>query len=416
MNRTKLPITKTGEEGTPKRNIIRKGKKGKRVGNGMGGMGGGRKANTKGAVIDDGSTYEDDPIAFSDSDPNYDEIEAEGYYLHSTVYTFNDNRTDVGNVSMTLSEYKKAVEKLVFEYFSSGDVDTVLESVKELEATEYSYELVKRAINMSLDKTDRERERVSRLLSAAYPDYLSSNMIGKGFERLFELVDEIEIDCPNASESIATFLARAVVDEIIPPSFLSDAVVCNLGGNVVDQAKRMLSRDKAGSALERIWGPGDGRPVEDLKVAVDELLKEYLNSSDIQEAIRCVKELNAHFWHHEIVKRAITIAIDRPLEQRSRMNDLISFMVDDEVISHHQCSKGFQRVYGILSDLRLDTPNAPVLLDEMTKAALDSGSLPLECESFLSNKGAKKEKKKDEETEDFGSSSDNNKTSTGSTE
>ena len=40
---------------------------------------------------------------------------------------------------------------------------------------------------------------VSRMLSTAYPDTLSSSMIGKGFERLFELVDEIEKDCPNAN-------------------------------------------------------------------------------------------------------------------------------------------------------------------------------------------------------------------------
>ena len=65
-------------------------------------------------------------------------------------------------------------------------------------------------------------------------------MIGKGFERLFELVDEIAKDCPAAREMITTFLARAVVDEVVPPSFLADAVVCNLGGEVVAHAKRML--------------------------------------------------------------------------------------------------------------------------------------------------------------------------------
>jgi hypothetical protein len=38
-------------------------------------------------------------------------------------------------------------------------------------------------------------------------------MIGKGFERLFELADELEKDVPTARESITIFLARCVVDE-----------------------------------------------------------------------------------------------------------------------------------------------------------------------------------------------------------
>jgi hypothetical protein len=38
-------------------------------------------------------------------------------------------------------------------------------------------------------------------------------MIGKGFERLFELADELEKDVPSARDNISTFLARCVVDE-----------------------------------------------------------------------------------------------------------------------------------------------------------------------------------------------------------
>ena len=85
---------------------------------------------------------------------------------------------------------------------------------------------------MSLDKADRERELVSKLISVCYPDILSSNMIGKGFERLFELVDEIEKDVPNARDMISSFIARCVVDEVLPPSFLVDPIICNLGGEV----------------------------------------------------------------------------------------------------------------------------------------------------------------------------------------
>ena len=36
--------------------------------------------------------------------------------------------------------------------------------------------------------------------------------LGKGFERLFEYVDDLEIDVPGAPGIVAAFLARALVD------------------------------------------------------------------------------------------------------------------------------------------------------------------------------------------------------------
>ena len=128
---------------------------------------------------------------------------------------------------------------------------------------------------------------------------------------MFEIVDEIEKDVPMARDMVATFVSRAVVDEVLPPSFLSDAVVCNLGGEVVEHAKRMLSRDHGGGLLDRSWGPGDGRPVADMKVALDQCLQEYLLSGDLPEAARCIRELNAKFFLHEVVKRAVSHAVDK---------------------------------------------------------------------------------------------------------
>lgn len=41
---------------------------------------------------------------------------------------------------------------------------------------------------------------------------------------------------------MASFLARAVADEIIPPSVLRNAAFLSLGGEVVKGARRLLSR------------------------------------------------------------------------------------------------------------------------------------------------------------------------------
>lgn len=42
-----------------------------------------------------------------------------------------------------------------------------------------------------------QRELVSKLLSDAYPDILSSREVCKGFERLFEMIDDIQLDAPK---------------------------------------------------------------------------------------------------------------------------------------------------------------------------------------------------------------------------
>ena len=111
---------------------------------------------------------------------------------------------------------------------------------------------------------------------------------GKAFERLFEQIDDLTVDVPDAPSYLAVFLGRAVVDEVLPPSFLNDRLVLQLGGDIVLQARRALSREHAGARLEKVWGPGDGRPTADLKVAVDDAMREYLLSGQKTEAARCV--------------------------------------------------------------------------------------------------------------------------------
>lgn len=60
---------------------------------------------------------------------------------------------------------------------------------------------------------------------------------GKGFERLFETIDDLALDVPEARAFAAKFLARAVADEVIPPAYLNESYVCSLAGDIIDQAK-----------------------------------------------------------------------------------------------------------------------------------------------------------------------------------
>jgi programmed cell death protein 4 len=165
---------------------------------------------------------EDASDAFSADDNDNDDIEE----LEDEILQF-----DIGLSKLTLSQYKKKAEVIISQFFVHGDFEELTRDIIEINCPEYSYELVKRLVSMSLDKSDRERELVSQFISSPYahPDPLSSNMIGKGFERLFEIMDEVERDVPAVREMLSKYLARAVLDESLPPSYLNDPVIMNLG-------------------------------------------------------------------------------------------------------------------------------------------------------------------------------------------
>ena len=72
---------------------------------------------------------------------------------------------------------------------------------------------------------------------------------------------------------MGSFLARAVVDEVLAPAFLSNRNNTHPGDCVVEKAVSLLSREHCTARLEKVWGPGDGRPVSELKEIMDQLLK-----------------------------------------------------------------------------------------------------------------------------------------------
>ena len=80
---------------------------------------------------------------------------------------------------------------------------------------------------------------------------------------------------------VANFVARAVVDEVLPPAYLSDQNNKRPGDPVVEKAIALLTREHSTARLEKVWGPGDGRPVAELKVEMDNMLQEYLLSREL---------------------------------------------------------------------------------------------------------------------------------------
>lgn len=323
--------------------------------------------------------------AVDDHDPNYDSEGEDGVVLVSSNGSpvrraappdFEDE--SIKELSMNPPpEIKKRIIEILDEYFTSGDAEEVKSSLRELDAGEFNYEVVKRAITMSMDKNDKERELVSRLLPELYLNVLTPSQLATGFRRVLLLADDLQIDIPNAKTLLAIFAARGIVDEVLPPKFLEDPFVTRYAPEIGAEAIKKLSIKHATARMEKGWGPGDGRPVEELKIAIDQLTKEYLLSRDLEEAAHCVRELNVPHFHHEVVKRGITNSLEEGGDLNPEaLSSLLAYLVTQEIVSEEQLRKGFERFKLVIDDVALDIPNAPKLFQGIVAHAKSDGILP----------------------------------------
>lgn len=362
--------TKT-KEGTAKRNINRKKTEGTFDSRNKK-QGGHGKGQWKEDII-----YDDEIEPMDEKDPLYDETEGK-YVLgshedpESRNYDPNEGRVVYGPM-LTLSEFKLQVHQNLEEYFDSCDTDEVIRSIEELKCREYHANVVKKAISISLDKHPRERELVSRLLTCLHPTPLTDKDMEEGFNILLDSLDDLITDVPDASTMVSNFLARAVVDEVLPPAFLSEQNNKRPGSVVIEKSISLLSREHCTARLERVWGPGDGRPVAELKIEMDQILQEYLMSRELDECARCVKELDSAHYMHELVKRGVKIAMEGDGKDSTTQHEksaidamaaLFGFLVKNAIISEYQVSKGVDRLHRILDDLKLDVPAAATLLKD----------------------------------------------------
>ncbi|CAA2991692.1 programmed cell death 4 [Olea europaea subsp. europaea] len=307
--------------------------------------------------------------------PNYDSGE-EPYELVGSM------------VSDPLDEYKKAVVSIIEEYFSTSDVEVAASDLKELGSTEYHPYFVKRLVSMAMDRHDKEKEMASVLLSALYAEVISSTQISRGFFMLLESADDLAVDILDAVDILALFVARAVVDDILPPSFIMKAgkmiPEASKGFEVLQTAnKSYLSAPHHAELVERRWGGSTHLTVDGVKKKIADLLREYVKNGDTSEACWCIRQLGVSFFHHEVVKRALVLAMEIRTAEPLIMK-LLKQAADEGLISSSQMMKGFVRLAESLDDLALDIPSAKTLFQSLVPQAISEGWLGA---SFLNSPG-----------------------------
>ncbi|CAN0890404.1 MA3 DOMAIN-CONTAINING TRANSLATION REGULATORY FACTOR 3 [Linum grandiflorum] len=300
------------------------------------------------------------------NDPNYDSGEEPYKLVEATI-------------SDPLDDYKKAVASIIEEYFSTGDVEVAASDLRELGASQYHPYFIKRLISMALDRHDKEKEMASVLLSSLYADVITPSQISYGFVILLESADDLVVDILDAVDLLALFVARAVVDEILSPAFLIRAKKTfpetSKGYQVLLTAEKShLSAPHHAELLERRWGGSTRTTVEEVKKKIAILLREYVESGQAVDACKSIRELGVTFFHHEVVKRALVLAMEIQTAE-PLISKLLKEATEEGLISPSQMVKGFARLAESLDDLALDIPSARTLFQNIVSKATAEGWL-----------------------------------------
>lgn len=226
---------------------------------------------------------------------------------------------------------------------------------------------------------DHERELVSQLISNLYDGAVSPHEIARGFEILISRIDDLTIDNPQAPTLLAAFLVRAVVDDVLPPAFVRqnppEPLTTDLQLATLTQAKAQLAVSHFGDRRRKVWGAAADADVATLKHSVSELVREYLVGGDLNEAVRCLVELNAPSFYHEVVKRLVVLSLDHNSTEQQLARRLVGRLYGDRLLTEEQLLLGCKRLLEALPDLRLDNPKASEVLSEFFDSCCELDAL-----------------------------------------
>ncbi len=265
------------------------------------------------------------------------------------------------DLPLPITKFKEAVRPIIDEYFVNGEVQDASEQLTELKEKRFGHLVVKRIIAVALEKKNAEREMASVLLSGLTRVY-GSEQFFEGFIRILRSIDDLALDTPNACPLVANFIARAIVDDVLPPVFLTlvpKRLVESGRGREVAALVTGLMEQHSNTRIMNVWGVGARRTVDELKESVAALVEEYYVEGELDEAVKAIQELGVPHFGHEIIKKMVYRAVEKGEREMRMATALIKELQQTNAMDHMQLTKGFSRAVRGLQDLALDVPDAP---------------------------------------------------------
>lgn len=130
------------------------------------------------------------------------------------------------------------------------------------------------------------------------------------------------------------------VNSISHKYFIIDLIII-IYRSALSRAESLLSMKYGLVRLDNVWGVGGGlRPVKYLISQMNLLLKEYIISGDIEEATRCLLDLEVPHFYHELVYEAVLMTIEAISGYTEEMMcKLLKSLCDTRVITSEMLEK-----------------------------------------------------------------------------
>lgn len=284
-----------------------------------------------------------------------------------------------GNFFMEVKEFSDPIQTIIREFFLGADFEDANKAIKNAIALEQRARFVKKLLHHSMDLRAYERELTSKLLSEAGGVSLTRDELADGFQYALDDLPETVIDVPQAVDMLAKFMARAILDEVLPPIFLEQAEDnSKLAKECLSLASGALKGANFGPVLAHVWGPGDMCSVKRMVKECNQLLDEFLDTNDKSEALACLQKLNAPSFHPRFVRELLRLGFERGEEAYGKLLELLKGFYDMGVVSQYNIGRGFQIVHQRKNDYKLDFPKIDVLLPLYTEKARQLRLLPSE--------------------------------------
>lgn len=292
-------------------------------------------------------------------------------------------------------EIKKKVDPIILEYFENGDTHEAILSIEEQIPLKRRDALVEQLIEIAMDHKPSHREMTSVLISDLFPHVIGETDISKAFENLLANLNDLILDIPDAPTVLGNFIARAIADDCIPPKFIQRTKEKSDNKDFQEaliRADTLLSMKHGLVRLHNVWGVGGAlRPVKALTRQMSLLLQEFISSSDIEEASRCLRLLEVPHFHHELVYEAIVMALEaNSASKEEALCTLLKAFSDAILITPDQMERGFLRVFDDLPDISMDVPLAYIILDRFVDRCHNAGFLTENIIKKLPARGRKR--------------------------
>ncbi|PWA96175.1 MIF4G domain-containing protein / MA3 domain-containing protein [Artemisia annua] len=113
----------------------------------------------------------------------------------------------------------------------------------------------------------------------------------------------------------------------------------------------------------------------ELKRKTISLLEEYFSVLILDEALQCVEELRAPEYHAELVKEAVSLALEKIPPRVEPLTKLLNYLLSKKVLTRADLVSGCISYGSLLDDIAIDLPKAPSNFGEILGHLVVSGGL-----------------------------------------